>query len=306
MLFDGIIACFSPSVDASLRSAWVKHGGSLTVSKQEFYQTNVFFCDGPYDPWLKQSLVVRHAQWISKSVSEQFSVPVAKYLLDDQFDPTKIASARQIPNNSLKQARKPPTPHQPLVCHEEPPEIAAKPNTLKRAFDSENHDESSTEIDLRPLKRARTRPVPSPQFVATSGVHTPAPAIFPTRAARTSIFYPSPANSSPLKTLNYPKPAPRAAKPLRRIDFTALKPTPTMPALSFPRPRPTRRSTAADPRTNPSNDIPDSAFVANDPPRTTIAEILSAPRSAAYRFLVSETYQEKVFLCSKLHCQPSI
>ncbi|KAJ7789088.1 hypothetical protein B0H14DRAFT_2945858 [Mycena olivaceomarginata] len=274
MLFDGIIACFSPSVDASLRSAWVKHGGSLTVSKQEFYQTNVFFCDGPHDPWLGQllsrSLVVRHAQWISKSVSEQFSVPVAKYLLDDQFDPTKIASARQIPNNSLKQARKPPTPHQHLVCHEEPPEIAAKPNTLKRAFDSENHDESSTEIDLRPLKRARTRPVPSPQLVAASG------------------------------------PAPRAAKPLRRIDFTALKPTPAMPALSFPRPRPTRRSTAADPRTNPSNDIPDSAFVANDPPRTTIAEILSAPRSAAYRFLVSETYQEKVFLCSKLHSQPSI
>lgn len=141
-------------------------------------------------------------------MSEQFSVPVAKYLLDgiyfwprslirttellsqDQFDPTKIASARQMPNNSSKQARSPLTPHQPLVYREEPPEMAAKPNTFKRAFDSENHDESSTEIDLRPLKRAHTQPVP-PQLVAVSGVHTPAPAIFPARTARTSIFYPS-------------------------------------------------------------------------------------------------------------------
>ncbi|KAJ7272732.1 hypothetical protein B0H12DRAFT_593049 [Mycena haematopus] len=54
MLFGGKLACFSPSVDASLRSAWVNHGGAVTSSKQEFYRTDIFFCNGPHDLWLKE------------------------------------------------------------------------------------------------------------------------------------------------------------------------------------------------------------------------------------------------------------
>ncbi|KAJ6485771.1 hypothetical protein C8R45DRAFT_281725 [Mycena sanguinolenta] len=168
MLFGGKLACFSPSVDASLRSAWVNDGGAVTTSKQEFYQTNLFFCNGTQDPWLQEllsrSLIVRDARWISKSVSERFAVPVSKYLLDDQFDLAKIEPVA----NLLTPTSKP--SNQPLACPDGPQKMTAKPNILKRAFGSENHDESSTEIDLRPLKRARTQPVPSPQLV-TRGTH---------------------------------------------------------------------------------------------------------------------------------------
>ncbi|KAF7356980.1 hypothetical protein MVEN_01034400 [Mycena venus] len=301
MLFDGIIACFSPSVDASMRLAWVNHGGSLTNSKKEFYQAKVFFCNGVDDPWLKEllsrSLVVRHARWISKSVSEQFAVPVSKYLLDDQFDPTKIEPT----SNSLTSPSKPLTPNQLPADREERPGIATKLNTLKRAFGSENRDESSTEIDFRPLKRARTQLVHSPQVaVQTSAprIQSPAPAIFPTRASRTDIFYPSPANSSPLESPNNRICTPHTQPP-RRIDFTAFKPTPAMPVLSFPRPRPaSRRRTAVNP--NNVENIPPSALLANNAARTSIAAVLRADRADASAFVLSQPYKDKVFAADKI------
>ncbi|KAJ7272607.1 hypothetical protein B0H12DRAFT_1091254 [Mycena haematopus] len=160
--------------------------------------------------------------------------------------------------------------------------ITAKPNTLKRAFDSENHDESSAEIDLRPLKRARTQPILSPQVVSQTSaarIQSPAAALFPTRAALTDIFYPSPANSSPLKT---PNKAARAPKSLRHIDFAALKPTPSLPEFSFPRPRPALfGSPAALHRA-----LIAYRFLANDP-------ILDASFCAAhsYIYVVPETYK---------------
>ncbi|KAJ7272731.1 hypothetical protein B0H12DRAFT_593054 [Mycena haematopus] len=176
--------------------------------------------------------------------------------------------------------------------------MTANPKTLKRAFGSENHDESSAEIDLRPLKRARTQAILSPQFViqtSAARIQSPAIAIFPTRAAPTNIFYPSPANSSPLKTLN--KPAPRAPKSLRRIDFSALKPTPSMSVPSFPRLRfAGRHHSAANPNPNLINNtenIPRSKFIANDP-------IFNAPAAHYIKSAVPETYENKILVCCKM------
>ena len=191
--------------------------------------------------------------------------------MQDQFDLAKIEPAA----NLLTPTSKSLPPNRPLACPEGPQKIAAKPNILKRAFDSENHDESSTEIDLRPLKRARIQPVPSSQLVnqtSADRIQSPAIALFPHRPARTNIFYPSPANSSPLKTPS--KAAPRTPKSLPHIDFTALKPTPSMPVLTFPRPRPARHHRySANPQTKLTDhsDIPQSTLVfcgCSSPPRS--------------------------------------
>ncbi|KAJ7132247.1 hypothetical protein C8R44DRAFT_902350, partial [Mycena epipterygia] len=217
----------------------------------------------PHDPWLNKllsrSLIVRHARWISKSVSEQFAVPVSKYLLDgkitckacriyslatDQFDPTKLEPAPQLSDCITRaqpsRARKvlAPNPSESrLACGKESP--MAKTNNLKRPLDSENNDQSLTEIDPRPLKRARLNPASasSPKRLAD---HTAAasptlfriqsptllgpqpPVIFPTRAARTK-FYASPANSGPPKTPNaIPKLNPHAFKPILRQSPRAI------------------------------------------------------------------------------------
>ncbi|KAF7370957.1 BRCT domain-containing protein [Mycena sanguinolenta] len=358
MLFGGKLACFSPSVDASLRSAWVNHGGAVTSSKQEFYQTNFFFCNGTQDPWLQEllsrSLIVRDARWISKSVSERFAVPVSKYLLDDQFDLTKIEPAVQTPSNLFTPTSKLLTANRPLACPEGPQKIAAKPNILKRGFASENHDDSCTSIDLRPFKRARTQPVLPPQLVNQTSdprIQSPAVVLFPHRAARTNIFYPSPANSSPLKTPS--KAVPRAPKSLPHIDFAALKPTPSLPVLSFPRPRPARHHRSfANPQTKVADyleDIPQSSSLAKDTTRPSLAELVSrctrqpsvahhrssaatpkpkaidnlenisqstvrrplleilrAPPCTRQTFAVLETYEDRLFVCSKIHRQPVV
>ncbi|KAJ7876302.1 hypothetical protein B0H13DRAFT_2668725 [Mycena leptocephala] len=202
MLFNRMIACFSPSVPASLRSTWVQHGGSLTHSKHDFHQANVFFCAGTHDPWLQEllsrSLIVRHARWISKSVSERFMVPVSKYLLDDQFDLTKIEPAPLIAPASLNAL----TSNQPLRVSDEElattvPKLNA--NTLKRPLGSENHDESCTEIDIRPLKRARIQPAPSPSpsppqlasVVQTHNAHTSGIQSSPRTPCATRLTLPS-------------------------------------------------------------------------------------------------------------------
>ncbi|KAJ7708774.1 hypothetical protein B0H17DRAFT_1324899 [Mycena rosella] len=298
MLFHGILACFSPSVPAPLRSAWVNHGGALTHSKDDFLRASVFFCDGPHDPWLEEllsrSLVVRHARWISKSVSEQFAVPVSKYILDDHFDATKIPLAPHRRPPSV-----PPSPARtalPLTVSNgrqelEDPQTAAKPkpNALKRPLGSENHDDSRTEIDPRPLKRPRIQPSLSPRRSAV-----------PTNASRAPVSVPSP-TSRPTH------------HPLRRIDFTTFKSVPAVPVLSFPPPRPSRRRAKHHPNDAdvdascalpiPSNDpqfLEPFEYIAAPPPRTSIADLLRAPRGEACVFTVSETYCAKVFTCRKL------
>ncbi|KAJ7460743.1 hypothetical protein FB451DRAFT_1499676 [Mycena latifolia] len=216
MLFHGI-ACFSPSVHASLRAVWVKHGGSLTHSKEDFLQASVFFCDGPHDPWLKES--------------------------------------------AFRAASRP----------------ALSPSA------------SRTLVSIQPPVA-----LPSPVLPIT---------VFPACTTRTKS-YPSPANSSPIKTPN-PKPNPRASKPVdpgvRRIDFTTLKATPALPVLTLPCSRPGRPRT----RKHCNNRTHDTLLepvehVASGPPRTSIAELLRAPRAEACVFDVSETYRAKVFTCLKV------
>ncbi|KAJ6612312.1 hypothetical protein B0H10DRAFT_2437088 [Mycena sp. CBHHK59/15] len=328
MLFHGI-ACFSPSVHASLRSAWVKHGGALTHTKQDFFRATVFFCAGPDDPWLKEllsrSIVVRHARWIAKSVAEQFPVPVSKYLLDDLFEPTKIepepgpriqpeerccltasapASPRPEPKSPLPPALLIKSASQPK--HEE---HAATKLTLKRALNSENHDDSLTEIIQRPTKRARIQPatparvqapppptnpspLPLPSFLpppAASFLPLPATSLIPPRPTR-ARFYPSPANLTPSPAL--------PAVPLKRIDFTALRPSsavPTVHMVSFPRPRPARACRSAVPvataalasattanNNNNINDIPPLCKTTdtNEPPVCALPSILPPARAA--------------------------
>ncbi|KAJ7173640.1 hypothetical protein C8R46DRAFT_1256010 [Mycena filopes] len=326
MLFSGT-AWFSRAVDASIRDTWVKHGGA--VVKQDFYAADLFFCDGPHDPALKNRLIVRHARWISKSVAEQFAVPVSKYLLDDQFDPTKFepltTSERRVPSKAG--SRKPLTPIRAPAPREErllvPP---AKPqNALKRPLDSENRDESSIELDSRPLKRARTQPFLSPaprsQIASPTLIGAPIP-LFPTRAGLTKEFYPSPANSSPGPSPppqpdpRARKPSPRAEKPRHRIASTALKPGP-IPATALPRidftalnpipavpvPSSSHLRPATAPRSNmnahadtPQHPLESTAYSLR-PPRPSIAAVLRAPRADACLFEVTETYREKVFAC---------
>ncbi|KAJ7777357.1 hypothetical protein B0H16DRAFT_1505216 [Mycena metata] len=322
MLFSGT-AWFSRAVHAKTRDLWVKYGGSLI--KQDFHEADLFFCDGPNDPSLKKllsrSLIVRHARWISKSASEQFAVPVSKYLLDDQFDPTKIEPPlqRRDPSKAATPPRKPLAPTQPP--HEELGVIPAKPNALKRSLDSENRDESSIELDSRPLKRARTqlpqslaaiRSLASPTLVGIIQPSAPIP-IFPTRAGPTKLFYPSPANSSPPLPDSRAKLTPRADKPLHCIDFTTLKPDtsvlalphidftalkPIPSVLSFPRPRRAARCTAnTRSHMNVANTPHLVEATAYKPPRLSIAALLRAPRADACVFEVSTTYRDKVFSC---------
>ncbi|KAJ6631032.1 hypothetical protein B0H10DRAFT_2207415 [Mycena sp. CBHHK59/15] len=279
MLFHGI-ACFSPSVHASLRSAWVKHGGALTHTKQDFFRATVFFCAGPTIRPLSSVLSiatlstrvtgpfrlyqVRHARWIAKSVAEQFPVPVSKYLLDGDI----------------------------FRAHEE---HAATKLTLKRALNSENHDDSLTEIIQRPTKRARIQPatparvqapppptnpspLPLPSFLpppAASFLPLPATSLIPPRPTR-ARFYPSPANLTPSPAL--------PAVPLKRIDFTALRPSSAVPTVHG-------RSGI----TFSAPPLPPDA-----PMRTSAAALLQMPAVDACAFVVGATFRGKAFACAKV------
>ncbi|KAL0570654.1 hypothetical protein V5O48_011302 [Marasmius crinis-equi] len=90
MLFNKKKACFSPEVPRHFRHAWVENGGSLTHSKQDFFDADYFFCAGMEDAWLKtlhsRNLIVRHAGWIAECVEENFLMPCSKYILDERFD----------------------------------------------------------------------------------------------------------------------------------------------------------------------------------------------------------------------------
>ncbi|KAF7309558.1 BRCT domain-containing protein [Mycena indigotica] len=133
MLFRGILAFFSRSVDDSIREEFVRHGGSVVQpnSKSDFMHVNVCFCVGKGDPMLSKllsmSLIVRHSSWISKCLVEQFPVPISDYVLDDQYV------------DILPQT------------------------TLKRPLESPADVSYSEVINHRPLKRARLAPVHSMQ-----------------------------------------------------------------------------------------------------------------------------------------------
>ncbi|KAJ7611646.1 hypothetical protein FB45DRAFT_1065689 [Roridomyces roridus] len=208
MLFSGR-ACFSASVDASLRFAWVKHGGSLT-------QARFFFCAGPQDPWLKEllsrSLIVRHALWIANSISANIQIPVANYTLDDRFDPSRIqASEEEI---SLKKCI---SPKKPIVL-----------NTLKRSLDTELHDTSFTEVE-RPMKRARTM-LPEPTLTLASptllNAPPPSPSVsFSTHNSTRAQFYPnsSPCEKQDADELSIPPSPAKVPEKLPRIDLKTMQ-----------------------------------------------------------------------------------
>ncbi|KAJ7611618.1 hypothetical protein FB45DRAFT_1065666 [Roridomyces roridus] len=260
MLFSGR-ACFSPSVDASLRFAWVKHGGSLTHSKQDFARARFFFCAGPQDPWLKEllsrSLIVRHALWISNSISANMQIPVANYILDDRFDPRRIqASEEEI---WLKKCI---SPKKPIVL-----------NTLKRSLDTElhAHDASFTDVE-RPMKRARTiQPEPTLTLASPNllDISPPSPsASFSTHNSTRVQFYrnSSPCEKQPVDELSTPSSPVKVPEKLPRIDLKTMH---------------LKRSK--------SSLVPTS--------RISVAALLSVPRATACAFVLGEMYDGKVFGC---------
>ncbi|KAF8997846.1 hypothetical protein BDQ17DRAFT_835106 [Cyathus striatus] len=99
MLFTAM-ACFSPSVPAFVRRAWVQNGGRLTHTDEDFRKADYFFCNGMDDPWLpklrRYLLIVRHASWVMKSVSENFLMPIASFTLDANFDPSKVEPLMEV------------------------------------------------------------------------------------------------------------------------------------------------------------------------------------------------------------------
>ncbi|KAH9945741.1 hypothetical protein B0H21DRAFT_743825 [Amylocystis lapponica] len=122
------LACFSPSVSASVQQAWVAHGGTITQSsaRQSEQRAQFYFCNGKQDPWF--SRYVFHSSWIVKAAATKFLVPIAKYVLDDRYEVHE-------PNMPLDQ-----TAHmRPLIG------------------DSDDTVEQQTPMsDRRPYKRART------------------------------------------------------------------------------------------------------------------------------------------------------
>ncbi|ESK90114.1 hypothetical protein Moror_7809 [Moniliophthora roreri MCA 2997] len=84
------LACFSPEVPRRYRVAWVKNGGALTHSVQDFKEAEYFFCVGMQDEWLKplrdRDLTVRHPNWITYCIKEDFLMPCANYILDEYFE----------------------------------------------------------------------------------------------------------------------------------------------------------------------------------------------------------------------------
>ncbi|KAJ6561138.1 hypothetical protein DFH09DRAFT_1364574 [Mycena vulgaris] len=298
MLFQGT-ACFSPAVPASLRSAWVKHGGSLTHSKDDFLRATAFFCDGPDDPWLKELL---SRSLVGQSRGERRASPLTEtkilvgspFAVDIDIGVSTVRGSRvEIhPRRSIRRDQDSAGTTTPDALSCEELQTAPKPKTLKRSLDSENHDDSRTEIDPRPLKRARLQPDLSPRQPLS-----------PTSASRTlvSIQLPAPPSPTPLVPTQAPS-RPRTRRRTRtlispsvRIDFTAFKPIPAVPVLSFPaRPR------ARDRHVVRSDVTPQLENIASAPPRTSIAELLRAPRADACLFTVSETYREKVFACLRI------
>ncbi|TFK69099.1 hypothetical protein BDN72DRAFT_626807 [Pluteus cervinus] len=179
MLFSGQ-ACFSPSVLPCYRRTWVKNGGTLTRSKDDFVKTKYFFCDGPSDPWLiplraNKSLLVRHAAWIGKSFNEEFLMPVGPYVLDEHFDIAMILPI-EFPDTPLSLKR----PfgamdqgsnlsdgsisghrgHIVNVIHTEaggPQALTYTQSKLKRPLHAEKDRDSSGEEEHRPKKRRKIR-----------------------------------------------------------------------------------------------------------------------------------------------------
>ncbi|KIY73673.1 hypothetical protein CYLTODRAFT_485185 [Cylindrobasidium torrendii FP15055 ss-10] len=85
-LFSGRIAFFSPSVSASIRQRWLKHGGAIASDNHYLPDANAFFCNGPTDPWCEilspHVILVLCPSWIIDCINERFILPVDHYVVD--------------------------------------------------------------------------------------------------------------------------------------------------------------------------------------------------------------------------------
>ncbi|KAK0187975.1 hypothetical protein F5146DRAFT_1226337 [Armillaria mellea] len=148
-LFEGRMGCFSPSVSKAILCAWVQHGGTLTHSVEDFHRADSFFCNGLEDPWLEKllarSFIVMHPNWILKSISENFPMPISKYILDDLFDSRKVTFEDR--HNR---------PQTPVVSTRTKVE-SWRANLTKRPH--EDIEDSFRSIDLRPPKKPRLEPI---------------------------------------------------------------------------------------------------------------------------------------------------
>ncbi|KAK0244226.1 hypothetical protein EDD85DRAFT_945540 [Armillaria nabsnona] len=156
-LFEGRMGCFSPSVSKGILCAWVQNGGTLTHSVEDFHRADSFFCNGLEDPWLEKllarSFIVIHPNWILKSISEKFPMPISKYVLDDLFDSRKVTPEEQHnrPQTSVVSSRT---------------KVESwRANLTKRPY--EDIEDSFASIDLRPPKKPRLEPMPKSLPAAT-------------------------------------------------------------------------------------------------------------------------------------------
>ncbi|KAK0464527.1 uncharacterized protein EV420DRAFT_1048855 [Desarmillaria tabescens] len=159
-LFEGRMGCFSPSVSKAILWAWVQNGGTLTHSVQDFHRADSFFCNGLEDPWLEKlltrSFIVIHSDWILKSISEKFLMPISKYVLDDLFDSRKITS-----NLAEGQHNRPQTPVVPSRTKVE----SWRANLMKRSH--EDIEDSFASIDLHPPKKPKLESMSKPPRAST-------------------------------------------------------------------------------------------------------------------------------------------
>ncbi|KAF9498142.1 hypothetical protein BDN71DRAFT_1443875 [Pleurotus eryngii] len=155
MLFGGKKACFSPSVPPNIRKAWIRGGGAIVRTHEEFYEADFFICNALDDPWvqklMRQSKVVLHAEWVLQSVDAYLLVGVAPYVLDDFFcerNMSRQASHRQASHHSNPERDIPPEVTTVEL------EVAEEPShSKKRGHDIA--DLSAIDIIMRPSKRPR-------------------------------------------------------------------------------------------------------------------------------------------------------
>ncbi|KAK0201888.1 hypothetical protein DFS33DRAFT_1386188 [Desarmillaria ectypa] len=158
-LFEGRMACFSPSVSKAILWAWVQNGGTLTHSVEDFHRADSFFCNDLEDLWLEKlldrSFIVMHPNWILKSISENFPMPISKYVLDDLFDPRKVTSSLAEDHHNR--------PQTPAVSSR------TKVDSWRTNMTKRNHEDiedSFASIDLRPPKKPKLEPVSKPHRAA--------------------------------------------------------------------------------------------------------------------------------------------
>ncbi|KAF7317877.1 Branched-chain-amino-acid aminotransferase [Mycena kentingensis (nom. inval.)] len=78
-------AFFSPACRAQYEHTWVHNGGAVAREKHDYLRADIVFCAYGDPKLVENYLIVRHPSWIEKCIEEEFLVPVAPYILDDQF-----------------------------------------------------------------------------------------------------------------------------------------------------------------------------------------------------------------------------